>query len=288
MFCTWAAAKGTYCLPSLPRELQEFDNPNWPKSQEVPVSLLRGVVNGLEVQRAYTPISPGNAEGYFEVLIKVSKPGQYGLEYKVFSLGTCVFFRNQACSQCFEWDSLKSLMDCFSVVLKQLCFADKNRSFSHKTESGRSWHTNKCFAAEALGALGRAPRVERGVHSTSLLSVCFFRLFEIAPSCQPSWTTDFGTCLPLSPPCIYLKNTSLSVGSCSWCADRALEQQSERDSAHGAERCPMGTGCICQSGQSRAHFGQVSSPFWRQPQNAGWVQKDFIGNLVGSLSHVSL
>ncbi|KGL75883.1 NADH-cytochrome b5 reductase-like, partial [Tinamus guttatus] len=32
--------------------------------------VLRGVVNGLEVQRAYTPISPGNAEGYFDVLIK--------------------------------------------------------------------------------------------------------------------------------------------------------------------------------------------------------------------------
>lgn len=45
-------------------------------------------MNGLEVQRAYTPISPRNAEGYFEVLIKVSKPGQYGLEKKVFSLGT--------------------------------------------------------------------------------------------------------------------------------------------------------------------------------------------------------
>lgn len=69
-----------------PRELQE--PPKRPKSQGFPVSLLRGVVNGLEVQRAYTPISPGNAEGYFEVLIKVSKPGQYGLEYKVFSLGT--------------------------------------------------------------------------------------------------------------------------------------------------------------------------------------------------------
>ncbi|KFO76005.1 NADH-cytochrome b5 reductase-like, partial [Cuculus canorus] len=32
--------------------------------------VLRGMVSGLEVQRAYTPISPGNAEGYFEVLIK--------------------------------------------------------------------------------------------------------------------------------------------------------------------------------------------------------------------------
>lgn len=56
------------------------------------ISLFRGMVNGLEVQRAYTPISPGNAEGYFEVLMKVSKPVQYGLESKVlgtvFSSGT--------------------------------------------------------------------------------------------------------------------------------------------------------------------------------------------------------
>lgn len=33
---------------------------------------LRGKVDDLEIQRAYTPISPANAEGYFEVLIKVS------------------------------------------------------------------------------------------------------------------------------------------------------------------------------------------------------------------------
>lgn len=31
-------------------------------------------MDGLEIQRAYTPISPANAEGYFEVLIKVSRP----------------------------------------------------------------------------------------------------------------------------------------------------------------------------------------------------------------------
>ncbi|XP_015726194.1 NADH-cytochrome b5 reductase-like isoform X2 [Coturnix japonica] len=46
-----------------------------PANSRLPLGLgqhivLRGVVNGLEVQRAYTPISPGNAEGYFEVLIK--------------------------------------------------------------------------------------------------------------------------------------------------------------------------------------------------------------------------
>lgn len=38
----------------------------------LPLLFLRGLVNGLEVQRAYTPISPVNAEGYFEVLIKVN------------------------------------------------------------------------------------------------------------------------------------------------------------------------------------------------------------------------
>ncbi|XP_015975942.2 NADH-cytochrome b5 reductase-like isoform X2 [Rousettus aegyptiacus] len=32
--------------------------------------ILRGIVDDLEIQRAYTPISPANAEGYFEVLIK--------------------------------------------------------------------------------------------------------------------------------------------------------------------------------------------------------------------------
>lgn len=30
----------------------------------------RGTVDDLEIQRAYTPISPANTEGYFEVLIK--------------------------------------------------------------------------------------------------------------------------------------------------------------------------------------------------------------------------
>ncbi|XP_073090079.1 NADH-cytochrome b5 reductase-like isoform X4 [Manis javanica] len=35
--------------------------------------ILRGKVDDLEIQRAYTPISPANAEGYFEVLIKIKK-----------------------------------------------------------------------------------------------------------------------------------------------------------------------------------------------------------------------
>lgn len=81
------------------------------------ISFLRGVVNGLEVQRAYTPISPGNAEGYFEVLIKVSQSIQYRLESEV--LGTVFSFRNQAYCQHFKGGTVKSLVDSFSVVLKQ-------------------------------------------------------------------------------------------------------------------------------------------------------------------------
>nr|XP_033772164.1 NADH-cytochrome b5 reductase-like isoform X2 [Geotrypetes seraphini] len=46
-----------------------------PRGRSLQLSLgqhivLRGMVNGLEVQRAYTPINPVNAENYFEVIIK--------------------------------------------------------------------------------------------------------------------------------------------------------------------------------------------------------------------------
>ncbi|XP_041064841.1 NADH-cytochrome b5 reductase-like isoform X6 [Carcharodon carcharias] len=37
--------------------------------------VARGIVNGLEVQRAYTPVNPVDAEGYFEVLIKIYEDG---------------------------------------------------------------------------------------------------------------------------------------------------------------------------------------------------------------------
>ncbi|XP_072788947.1 NADH-cytochrome b5 reductase-like isoform X2 [Taeniopygia guttata] len=72
-------------------ELQE--PPERPKSQGFPVSLLRGVVNGLEVQRAYTPISPRNAEGYFEVLIKCYEAGLMSQYIKTWKRGDVVFWR---------------------------------------------------------------------------------------------------------------------------------------------------------------------------------------------------
>uniref|UniRef100_A0A8V1AA34 NADH-cytochrome b5 reductase-like n=1 Tax=Gallus gallus TaxID=9031 RepID=A0A8V1AA34_CHICK len=55
--------------------------------------VLRGVVNGLEVQRAYTPISPGNAEGYFEVLIKCYEAGLMSQYIKTWKEGDTAFWR---------------------------------------------------------------------------------------------------------------------------------------------------------------------------------------------------
>uniref|UniRef100_A0A674HWB1 NADH-cytochrome b5 reductase-like n=1 Tax=Terrapene triunguis TaxID=2587831 RepID=A0A674HWB1_9SAUR len=55
--------------------------------------VLRGMVNGLEVQRAYTPVSPVNAEGYFEVLIKCYKAGLMSQYIKSWIEGDTVFWR---------------------------------------------------------------------------------------------------------------------------------------------------------------------------------------------------
>ncbi|XP_053102057.1 NADH-cytochrome b5 reductase-like isoform X4 [Hemicordylus capensis] len=55
--------------------------------------VLRGLVNGLEVQRAYTPITPVNAEGYFEVLIKCYETGLMSQYIKSWKEGDTVFWR---------------------------------------------------------------------------------------------------------------------------------------------------------------------------------------------------
>ncbi|XP_032073529.1 NADH-cytochrome b5 reductase-like [Thamnophis elegans] len=55
--------------------------------------VLRGVVNGLEVQRAYTPITPVNAEGFFEVLIKCYKTGLMSQYIKSWKTEDTIFWR---------------------------------------------------------------------------------------------------------------------------------------------------------------------------------------------------
>ncbi|XP_037683079.1 NADH-cytochrome b5 reductase-like isoform X2 [Choloepus didactylus] len=55
--------------------------------------ILRGTVDGLEIQRAYTPISPANAEGYFEVLIKSYQTGLMSQFVESWRAGDTAFWR---------------------------------------------------------------------------------------------------------------------------------------------------------------------------------------------------
>ncbi|XP_007944128.1 NADH-cytochrome b5 reductase-like [Orycteropus afer afer] len=55
--------------------------------------ILRGIVDGLEIQRAYTPISPANAKGYFEVLIKCYQTGLMSQYVKSWKAGDTAFWR---------------------------------------------------------------------------------------------------------------------------------------------------------------------------------------------------
>ncbi|XP_065768489.1 NADH-cytochrome b5 reductase-like isoform X2 [Muntiacus reevesi] len=55
--------------------------------------ILRGTVDDLEIQRAYTPISPANAEGYFEVLIKCYQTGLMSQYVKSWKAGDTAFWR---------------------------------------------------------------------------------------------------------------------------------------------------------------------------------------------------
>ncbi|XP_072505645.1 NADH-cytochrome b5 reductase-like isoform X3 [Notamacropus eugenii] len=53
----------------------------------------RGTVDGLEIQRAYTPISHGSMEGYFEVLIKCYETGLMSQYVKAWKVGDTAFWR---------------------------------------------------------------------------------------------------------------------------------------------------------------------------------------------------
>ncbi|XP_077189777.1 NADH-cytochrome b5 reductase-like isoform X6 [Paroedura picta] len=55
--------------------------------------VLRGLVNDLEIQRAYTPITPVNTEGYFDVLIKCYEDGLMSQYVKSWKQGESVFWR---------------------------------------------------------------------------------------------------------------------------------------------------------------------------------------------------
>uniref|UniRef100_A0A8D1TAH8 NADH-cytochrome b5 reductase n=2 Tax=Sus scrofa TaxID=9823 RepID=A0A8D1TAH8_PIG len=64
--------------------------------------ILRGTVDDLEIQRAYTPISPANTEGYFEVLIKCYQTGLMSQCVKSWRVGDAAFWRGPFGSFCYK------------------------------------------------------------------------------------------------------------------------------------------------------------------------------------------
>ncbi|XP_006839861.1 PREDICTED: NADH-cytochrome b5 reductase-like [Chrysochloris asiatica] len=64
--------------------------------------ILRGTVDGLDIQRAYTPISPANAKGYFEVLIKCYKTGLMSQYVESWRAGDTAFWRGPFGGFCYK------------------------------------------------------------------------------------------------------------------------------------------------------------------------------------------
>ncbi|XP_029396336.1 NADH-cytochrome b5 reductase-like isoform X4 [Mus pahari] len=64
--------------------------------------ILRGVIDGLEIQRAYTPISPVTAEGYFDVLIKCYQTGLMSRYVESWRTGDTAFWRGPFGSFLYE------------------------------------------------------------------------------------------------------------------------------------------------------------------------------------------
>ncbi|XP_038189396.1 NADH-cytochrome b5 reductase-like isoform X2 [Arvicola amphibius] len=71
--------------------------------------ILRGTADGLEIQRAYTPISPVTAEGYFDVLIKCYQNGLMSQYVESWRIGDTAFWRGPFGS--FLYEPNKSITD---------------------------------------------------------------------------------------------------------------------------------------------------------------------------------
>ncbi|XP_063144501.1 cytochrome b5 reductase-like isoform X2 [Rattus norvegicus] len=71
--------------------------------------ILRGVVDDLEIQRAYTPISPATAQGYFDVLIKCYETGLMSRYVESWRPGDTAFWRGPFGS--FLYEPKKSITD---------------------------------------------------------------------------------------------------------------------------------------------------------------------------------
>ncbi|XP_006503011.1 NADH-cytochrome b5 reductase-like isoform X3 [Mus musculus] len=98
--------------------------------------ILRGVVDGLEIQRAYTPISPVTAEGYFDVLIKCYRTGLMSQYVESWRTGDTAFWRGPFGSFLYEPKkeatcSPHSLLDWKALALSpQHAFPERAGRFS--------------------------------------------------------------------------------------------------------------------------------------------------------------
>nr|XP_058159519.1 NADH-cytochrome b5 reductase-like isoform X5 [Dasypus novemcinctus] len=87
--------------------------------------ILRGTVDDLEIQRAYTPISPANAKGYFEVLIKCYQTGLMSRCVESWRAGDTAFWRgpfggflykpNQSITDNADDETFVTLVGCFKT-----------------------------------------------------------------------------------------------------------------------------------------------------------------------------
>ncbi|KAM6218868.1 NADH-cytochrome b5 reductase-like [Rhynchocyon petersi] len=80
--------------------------------------ILRGTVDGLEIQRAYTPISPPNAKGYFEVLIKCYPNGLMSRYVKSWKAGDTVFWRGPFGSFFYKPNQVSILLSCSILFIQ--------------------------------------------------------------------------------------------------------------------------------------------------------------------------
>nr|KAF6443428.1 hypothetical protein HJG59_003563 [Molossus molossus] len=103
--------------------------------------ILRGMVDGLEIQRAYTPISPAGAEGYFEVLIKCYQAGLMSRYVESWRAGDTAFWRGPFGGFCYKPNQENSL--------EQLPW-----SYREKTRFGR---LGQDLIEELVGSCRRRP-----------------------------------------------------------------------------------------------------------------------------------
>ncbi|XP_008538099.2 NADH-cytochrome b5 reductase-like isoform X9 [Equus przewalskii] len=147
--------------------------------------ILRGIVNDLEVQRAYTPISPANAEGYFEVLIKCYQTGLMSQYVESWRAGDTAFWRGPFGGFFYQPNQL------MFITKKVSSYRGKKRII--KSTCGPSTHTYQSYH---LGVYpSKSSFTHGGIYKHACTHVCGYNnnvRHTRGTSCVPG--SDFCTC----------------------------------------------------------------------------------------------